>query len=113
MPKPRPTTFGGNVILNTPPVDDTRDSTPVSPDDKTVLMGDEGSSAKEIDLDIFTPSSRSDSLGRLGHYEVLEILGKGGFGIVLRAFDETLQRVVAIKVLIPQLAATSPARKRF
>src|SRR5207249_7505740 len=58
-------------------------------------------------------SSRPDSLGRIGHYEVLEVLGKGGFGIVFRAFDETLQRVVAVKVLAPQLAATSPARKRF
>src|SRR5262249_18004291 len=29
------------------------------------------------------------------------------------AFDDTLQRVVAIKVLSPQLATTSPARKRF
>jgi serine/threonine protein kinase len=58
-------------------------------------------------------SNRPDSLGRLGHYEVLEVLGKGGFGIVFRAFDEKLQRIVAIKVLAPVLAATSPARKRF
>jgi serine/threonine protein kinase len=46
-------------------------------------------------------------------YEVLQILGRGGFGIVFRAFDEMLQRVVALKVMAPQLAATSPARKRF
>ena len=64
-------------------------------------------------LDFLQPSTRPDSLGRLGHYEVLQVLGKGGFGIVFRAFDETLQRVVAIKVLAPQMAATSPARKRF
>ena len=57
--------------------------------------------------------TRPDSLGRLGHYEVLQVLGQGGFGIVFRAFDEVLQRVVAMKVLAPQLAATSPARKRF
>jgi len=49
----------------------------------------------------------------LGHHEVLEVLGRGGFGIVVRAFDETLHRMVAIKVLSPQLASTSPARKRF
>jgi serine/threonine protein kinase len=65
------------------------------------------------DLAFLQPSGRPDSLGRIGHYEVLEVLGKGGFGIVLRAFDETLQRVVALKVLAPAIAATSPARKRF
>src|SRR5262249_54795659 len=64
-------------------------------------------------IDFLQPSTRPDSLGRIGHYEVLEVLGKGGFSIVLRAFDEALQRVVAVKVLAPQLAATSPARKRF
>jgi hypothetical protein len=64
-------------------------------------------------LHILSPSLRPDSLGRIGHYEVLEVLGKGGFGIVFRAFDEKLQRVVAIKVLAPELAVTSPARKRF
>jgi len=32
---------------------------------------------------------------------------------VFRAFDEVLQRVVSVKVLAPQMAATSPARKRF
>jgi serine/threonine protein kinase len=66
-----------------------------------------------IALEFLAPSSKPGSLGRLGHHEVLEVLGKGGFGIVVRAFDETLHRVVAIKVLLPALAATSPARKRF
>jgi formylglycine-generating enzyme required for sulfatase activity len=65
------------------------------------------------DLPFLQPSSRPDSLGRIGHYEVLQVLGKGGFGIVFRAFDDVLQRVVAIKVLAPTLAVTSPARKRF
>ena len=57
--------------------------------------------------------SREDSLGRLGHYEVLELIGCGAFGVVLKAFDDKLQRVVAMKVLSTRLAATSPARKRF
>jgi hypothetical protein len=58
-------------------------------------------------------STRPDSIGRLGHYEVLDVLGQGGFGIVVKAFDEQLHRAVAIKVLVPHLAATSPPRKRF
>jgi hypothetical protein len=68
---------------------------------------------EQIALDFLEPSTKPGSLGRLGHHEVLKVLGKGGFGIVVRAFDETLQRVVAIKLLSPQLASTSPARKRF
>jgi serine/threonine protein kinase len=69
--------------------------------------------SSEPALHFLGPAGRPDSLGRLGHYEVLEVLGRGGFGIVMRAYDETLQRVVAIKVLSPPLAVTSPARQRF
>jgi formylglycine-generating enzyme required for sulfatase activity/serine/threonine protein kinase len=68
---------------------------------------------EESVLDFLQPPGKPDSLGRLGHYEVLEVLGRGGFGIVLKAFDEMLHRVVAIKVMAPHLASTSPARKRF
>ena len=59
---------------------------------------------------------RCDTPGRLGllaHYEILEILGRGGMGIVLRGVDVKLNRVVAIKVLAPQLAANATARQRF
>jgi hypothetical protein len=73
----------------------------------------EGSGSNDSELDFLQPSTRPDSLGRLGHYEILEVLGQGGFGIVFRAFDEQLQRVVAIKVLAPALADNSSARKRF
>jgi formylglycine-generating enzyme required for sulfatase activity/serine/threonine protein kinase len=65
------------------------------------------------DLGFLTPSDRPDSLGRIGHYEVLQVLGRGAFGIVFRALDDVLRRVVAVKVLSPQMAATSPARRRF
>jgi formylglycine-generating enzyme required for sulfatase activity len=76
----------------------------------------EGTCRPEDDAELLTflsPATRPDSLGRIGHYEVFQVLGRGGFGIVFRAFDDVLQRVVAVKVLAPQLAATSPARKRF
>jgi len=66
-----------------------------------------------VPLGYLEPSSRGDSKGRLAHYEVLEVVGRGAFGTVLRAFDEKLHRVVAIKVMAPELASTSPARKRF
>ena len=67
----------------------------------------------QIDLSFLQPARKPGSLGRLGHYEVEEVVGRGGCGIVLKAFDEMLHRPVAIKVMAPELAATSPARKRF
>jgi eukaryotic-like serine/threonine-protein kinase len=82
--------------------------------ESTVTVGDEGgAAADEVLLGFLAPATRPDSLGRIGHYEVLQVLGNGGFGIVFRAFDDVLHRVVAVKVLSPLMAATSPARKRF
>ncbi len=77
------------------------------------LGGAGGTATADEALTFLAPPTRPDALGRLGHYEVLQVLGQGGFGIVFRAFDEMLQRVVALKVMAPLLAATSPARKRF
>jgi serine/threonine protein kinase len=64
-------------------------------------------------LDCLEPSEYPGSLGRLGHYEVLEVVGRGGMGVVLRAFDEKLHRVVAIKALSPALAVSGSSRHRF
>ncbi len=41
---------------------------------------------------------------KLGHFNLLEEVGKGGMGSVYRAFDPTLNREVAIKVLREDLA---------
>lgn len=69
--------------------------------------------SEDIELSFLEPSTTPKSLGRLQHYDVQAVIGQGGCGIVLKAFDAKLHRIVAIKIMSPQLAATSPARKRF
>jgi hypothetical protein len=48
-----------------------------------------------------------------GRYQIEEIIGKGGSGIVLRAFDRTAQAVVALKVLKAELASDAKWARRF
>jgi len=67
----------------------------------------------ELTLDFLEASDDPKDLGKLGPYRVLDIIGHGGMGIVLKAHDTKLSRVVAVKVLAPELAANPTARKRF
>src|SRR5262249_22819162 len=69
--------------------------------------------AGSSDMYFLTSTDRPDLLGTLGHYEVQEGIGEGGMGIVLRASDPTLYRLVAIKVMAPALAGSATARQRF
>ena len=64
-------------------------------------------------LNVLSPSDKVDSLGRLGAYDVMEILGRGGMGTVFKAVDTTLARIVAVKILSPFLASHGTARQRF
>lgn len=59
------------------------------------------------------PPRREGSIGRLEHYEVMERVGRGAMGVVLRAFDEQLHRYVAIKAMTPDLLSSQDARQRF
>ena len=59
------------------------------------------------------PTQETGALGELGEYIIREVIGYGGMGTVLKAWDKRLSRVVAIKVLHPHLAMSSAARVRF
>jgi WD40 repeat protein len=69
--------------------------------------------AGELKLDFLRPPTAPDRLGRLGAFDVVRVVGRGGMGVVLHGYDPHLQRDVALKVIDPQLAGNEVARKRF
>ena len=64
-------------------------------------------------LDQLAPTDDPHRLGRLGNYEISGVIGVGGMGVVLKAHDPSLERVVAVKVMASGLANNERARKRF
>lgn len=66
-----------------------------------------------VDLSFLDDPTHPEMLGRIGRYDVEGLIGRGGMGVVLRAYDSDLHRSVAVKVLAPEWAASVQARQRF
>src|SRR5262245_23978417 len=66
-----------------------------------------------LELPMLARSTDPKAIGRVAAYEIYDVLGRGGMGIVLDAFDTALHRRVAIKVLTPQPATSPTAQRRF
>ena len=74
-----------------------------SDNDKTVVLG----GSAEVAAPAPTPTAEPDShnalpMGtRLGEFEIVGLVGEGGFGIVYLAQDHSLERRVALKEYMP------------
>ncbi len=86
---------------------------------ETVLYGQGTSDTDESipipaeEIDFLAPPQQPDEIGRMGNYRVLDVLGIGGMGVVFRAEDPKLKRLVALKVMKPAIAASRSAKDRF
>lgn len=64
-------------------------------------------------VEFLEPTDHPGALGKLGEYEIVSIIGRGGMGIVLKGYQPELARYVAVKVMAPHLASSGAARQRF
>ena len=85
----------------------------LSPGSGTKRLEDVPPDDEDIPMGLLEPPDQPGHLGKLGPYDVLRLIGRGGMGIVFLARDRALDRLVAIKLLTPGMAATGAARRRF
>ncbi len=62
---------------------------------------------------LLEPSENENSLGQIGGYEVQELVGRGGMGVVYRARQRKLNRIVAVKTIVTGSMAGSTEIERF
>ncbi len=85
--------------------------------DKLLLRIEQAVVRQSVDREelvrLLDPPLQPDELGRIGKYRIIEFMAAGGMGLVFKAEDTELNRLVCLKLLHPALAMKQDAKLRF
>jgi len=69
--------------------------------------------AQFIQAGVLAPPQAPQAIAQLDTYQILEVLGEGGAGCVLKAYEGRLDRLVAVKLIRPEARQDPKAQRRF
>src|SRR5947208_11880734 len=72
-----------------------------------------GEASRETFESILAEANVTDTQWRLGHYEILEEIGRGGMGVIYRARQQHSRRIVAVKRILAHEMNSHEALVRF
>ena len=73
----------------------------------------EGEASREAFESVLAEANVPDKEWRLGHYEILEEIGRGGMGVIYRARQRHSRRIVAVKRILADQASSHETLVRF
>src|SRR5262249_57115244 len=72
-----------------------------------------GEASRETFESILGEANVTDTQWRLGHYEILEEIGRGGMGVIYRARQQHSRRIVAVKRILAHQLNSHETLVRF